>query len=328
MSCVALYVCPQTVTSSLALAHDAFQAANFYAGRELFRLLQVSVDGAAVAGSIGSLAVDGDLALAAQADILLLPAIGARVDLALAHNRPLLEWLRLPAPQQQRASFCSAAFLLAGAGLLDGRRATTHWALEARFRRLFPKVSLQIEQLLTHDGPLYCSGGALAALDLCLYLIAREGGELLARQVANTLVFEHGRGLQTQFAARLPSADHGDSAIGKLQRWLDGCYAQPLSLEAMAQQVHLSSRTLLRRFKLATGLTPNDYLQRLRICAAETRLAHSSEAVEQVAVSVGYADRAAFAKLFKRITGNTPNEYRRRADRSRVTDNFSGKEPE
>lgn len=324
MTSVALYLCPQTVASSLALANDAFQAANLHAGRELFRLLKVSVDGAAVPSTLGSLNVDGDLALAAQADILLLPAIGARVDVALAHNQPLLDWLRQPAPQQQRASLCSAAFLLAGAGLLDGRRATTHWALAAQFRRLFPRVALQIEQLLTHDGNLYCSGGALAALDLCLYLIAREGGELLARQVANTLVFEHGRGLQAQFAPRLPGTEHGDAAIVRLQRWLDGVFARPLTLELMARQVHLSPRTLLRRFKLATGVTPNDYLQRLRICAAETRLAQSDQAVEQIALGVGYTDRAAFAKLFKRITGNTPNEYRRRAGRSAVTDDFSG----
>lgn len=323
MPCVALYVCPQTVLSSLALANDAFQAANLHAGRELFRLLKVSVDGAVVPSAMGSFSVDGDLTLAAQADILLLPAIGARVDVALARNQALLDWLRLPAPRQQRASLCSAAFLLAGAGLLDGRRATTHWALESVFRRLFPRVSLQIEQLLTHDGQLYCSGGALAALDLCLYLIGREGGELLARQVANTLVFEHGRGLQTQFVPRLPSGEHGDSAISKLQRWLDGAYAQPLSLETMAQQVHLSPRTLLRRFKLATGLTPNDYLQRLRICAAENRLAHGDEAVEQVALSVGYGDRAAFAKLFKRLTGSTPNEYRRRAGRNNTGETFT-----
>ena len=316
MPSVALYICPQTVASSLALASDAFHSANLHAGRELFRLLRVSMDGAAVPCAIGNLAVDGDLALAAQADILLLPAIGARVDIALAHNAALLDWLRQPAPQQQRASLCSAAFLLAGAGLLDGRRATTHWALEARFRKLFPKVALRIEQLLTHDGNLYCSGGALAALDLCLYLIAREGGELLARQVANTLVFEHGRGLQSQFAPRLPGSDHGDAIIARLQRWLDGVFAQPLSLEAMAQQVHLSPRTLLRRFKLATGLTPNDYLQRLRIGAAETRLASSDDTVEQIAQDVGYGDRAAFAKLFKRITGNTPSEHRRRAGRA------------
>jgi transcriptional regulator GlxA family with amidase domain len=320
MTSVALYLCPQTVASSLALANDAFQAANLHAGREVFRLLKVSVDGAAVPSALGSLSVDGDLAQAAQADILLLPAIGARVDIALAQNQALLDWLRQPAPQQQRASLCSAAFLLAGAGLLDGRRATTHWALAAHFRRLFPKVALHIEQLLTHDGNLYCSGGALAALDLCLYLIAREGGEWLARQVANTLVFEHGRGLQTQFAPRLPGTEHGDAAIAKLQRWLDGVFAQPITLELMAQQVCLSPRTLLRRFKLATGLTPNDYLQRLRICAAETRLAQSDVPVEQIALGVGYADRAAFAKLFKRITGNTPNEYRRRADRRNLVD--------
>ena len=101
MTSVALYLCPQTVASSLALANDAFQAANLHAGRELFRLLKVSVDGAAVPSTLGSLNVDGDLALAAQADILLLPAIGARVDVALAHNQPLLDWLRQPAPQNR-----------------------------------------------------------------------------------------------------------------------------------------------------------------------------------------------------------------------------------
>jgi len=99
MPSVALYICPQTVASSLALASDAFHSANLHAGRELFRLLRVSMDGAAVPCAIGNLAVDGDLALAAQADILLLPAIGARVDIALAHNAALLDWLRQPKVQ-------------------------------------------------------------------------------------------------------------------------------------------------------------------------------------------------------------------------------------
>lgn len=312
MLMIAVYVCPHTIMSSLGMAMDCFNLANQFAKQPLFKVHKFSHNGLAVTTPYGELSVDGDLASADNADLVLLPAIGAQVQQVINNNPELLAWLAQH-QDKKMASVCSAAFLLATAGLLTGHRATTHWHLAENFRRNFPRVRLEIEQLMTHDGTRFCSGGGQAGIDLCLYLIQLYGGDWLARQVASVLVMDYGRGLQTRFVPRLPMPQNRDVAIASLQRWLEQHYGQVLSLEAMAEQLHYSPRTLLRRFKEATGLTPNDYLQRVRISAAEALLANNHQPVEQIAAEVGYENRAAFSKLFKQLTGETPAAYRQRA---------------
>ncbi|BAN46835.1 GlxA family transcriptional regulator [Metapseudomonas resinovorans] len=309
---VALFVCPQTVCSSLAMADDAFRLANQLAGEPLFLVQRFSRDGQPVDIGMAEVRVDGGLELAEAANLIVLSATGAAVERTLAANRELLPWLAARPDTQQLASLCSSAFLLAASGRLDGRRATTHWALAPALRKGYPQVRLDAEALLTEDGNLFCSGGAQAGLDLCLHLIAWHGGDWLARRVAGALVFDLDRGRQSRFAPLLPAIGSEDPQIGPLLLWLERHLAEPLDLEALAARAHCSSRTLLRRFKAATGLTPNAYLQRLRISAAQTALRHPTRSLEQVAAQVGYADRATFAKLFKQLCGETPGAFRRK----------------
>ena len=318
MPLIVVHVCPHTVMSSLSTAVDCFIAANRLAGKTVFRVKRVSGDGRPVKTAYGELPVDGALSLADDADLLLVPAIGQDIDAVLADNRPLLDWLAAH-PSRAVASICTGAFLLAAGGALDGCRATTHWAMAEAFRRRFPRVRLETEQLLTQDGGRFCSGGALAGVDLCLHLVGHFGGEWLARQTAGVLVMDYGRGLQSRFVPRLPAPQGQDPAVARLQRWLEQHHAEALTLEAMAEQLHCSPRTLLRRFKEATGLTPNEYLQRVRISAAEALLASGRLPVEQVALRVGYENRAAFARLFKTVTGETPAAYRQRCHRGEAT---------
>ena len=307
---ITLYVCSHTIMSSLGMAQDCFKMANQQAGQRLFTLHKISADGKSVTINGATIDVDGDLASAAASDLLLIPAIGSQVQQVIANNTQLLTWLA-QYPQKQLASVCSAAFLLATAGVLDGHRATTHWGLAEQFQQQFPQVRLETEQLMTHDRLRFCSGGAQAGIDLCLYLIRLFASDWLARQVASVLVMDYGRGLQTRFVPRLLALQNKDLAVARLQRWLEQNYAQALCLEDMAAQLHCSSRTLMRRFKDATQLTPHDYLQRVRISAAESFLAENQQSVEQIAVRVGYENRTAFAKLFKQLTGETPAAYRR-----------------
>lgn len=309
---VALFVCPQTVCSSLATADDAFRLANQLAGEPLFQVQRFSCDGRAVDIGMAEVRVDGNLALAEAADLVLLTATGPGVDKTLSANQALLPWLAARPDTQQLASLCSSAFLLAASGRLDGRRATTHWALAPAFRKRYPQVRLDADALITEDGNLFCSGGAQAGLDLCLYLIGWHGGDWLAQRVAGAMVFDMQRGRQSRFAPLLPASGGDDPQIGPLLLWLQRNMAEPLDLEALAARAHCSSRTLLRRFKAATGLTPNAYLQRLRISAAQTALRNPARSLEQVAAQVGYADRATFAKLFKQLAGETPGAFRRR----------------
>ena len=310
---VALYVCPQTVCSSLSMAQDAFGMANRLSGSPRFQVQRFSLDGQPVQLDFAQIQVDGGLDLGERADLLILPATGSAVTRTLEANARLLPWLAAR-QEQQVASLCSSAFLLAAAGLLDGRRATTHWALADAFARRYPKVHLHSEQLLTQDGRLFCSGGAQAGLDLCLHLLALHGGEGLARQVAAALVVERQRGLQTRFAPLLPEVEEGP--LTPLLHWLHAHHGEAIDLECLAQQAHCSPRTLLRRFKAWTGLTPSDYLQRLRISQAQQALAGSGQSLEQIASAVGFADRATFAKRFKQLCGETPGAFRKRMQRS------------
>ena len=309
---IALYVCPQTVCSSLSMAMDAFTLANQMAEKPLFQILRFSLDGEPVDLGFARVQVDGGLALAEQADWLILPATGSAIDISLAANATLLPWLAQRPTTQRIASLCSSAFLLAAAGLLDGRRATTHWALAGQFRRRFPQVQLHIEQLLCHDGHLLSSGGAHAGLDACLYLIGQQAGSWLAQQLANALVFDTQRGQQSRFAPLLPPLSTHDKQITPLLQWMHRHHGEAIDLSRLAERSNCSPRTLLRRFKSSTGLTPNDYLQRLRIDAAQRALADPARSLEQIAEQVGYADRATFAKLFKQLCGETPGAFRRR----------------
>ncbi|MWV11502.1 helix-turn-helix domain-containing protein [Pseudomonas sp. R-28-1W-6] len=309
---IALYVCPQTVLSSLSMADDAFHLANQLAGERLFEVTRLSADGQPVDIGFAQLRVEGDLRRADGADLLVIPATGSAIERTLSGNPELLAWLAARPASQQLASLCSSACLLAAAGVLDGRRATTHWSLAGGFRQRFPRVNLQADELFTEDGNRFCSGGAQAGLDLCLHLIAWHGGDWLAERVAGALVFDRGRGRQSRFVPLLPEPLLEDGLIAPLLRWLQQHHAQAIDLQRLAQQANCSTRTLLRRFKAATGLTPNDYLQRLRIGAAQSALRHPARSLEQVAAQVGYADRATFAKLFKQLCGETPGAFRKR----------------
>lgn len=308
---VAVFVSAQTVCSSLSQICDAFSLANRLAGQRLFALQRFSVDGQPVTLDYAQIQVSGNLASAERADLIMLPASGSDIDRLLANNASLLAWLARRPPTQQLASVCSAAFLLAAAGLLDGGQATTHWALAEDFRRRFPSVQLDERALISQQHNRFCSGGAQAGLDLCLHLIGWHASPWLAQRVAAALVVERHRGLQSRFQPLLPEARQDDAGISALLLWLQLHYAQALDLEQLATHLHCSTRSLLRRFKAATGLTPIDYLQRLRISAAQSALHQPQPSLEQVAVAVGYQDRATFARLFKHLCGETPGAFRR-----------------
>ncbi len=309
---VAVFVSAQTVCSSLSQICDAFSLANRLAGQRLFTLQRFSVDGQPVTLDYAQIQVSGNLASAERADLIVLPATGSNIDRLLANNASLLAWLARRPPTQQLASVCSAAFLLAAAGLLDGGPATTHWALADNFRQRFPSVQLDERALISQQHNRFCSGGAQAGLDLCLHLIDWHAGPWLAQRVAAALVVERHRGLQSRFQPLLPEARQDDAGISALLLWLQTHHAQALDLEQLATRLHCSTRSLLRRFKAATGLTPIDYLQRLRISAAQSALHQPQPSLEQVAVAVGYQDRATFSRLFKHLCGETPGAFRRR----------------
>lgn len=209
-------------------------------------------------------------------------------------------------------SACAGAFWLGHAGLLDGRSATTHWALETEFRAAFPRVELLPEQLLVDDNDIITAGGVMAWIDLGLHLVHRWlGAEIMSATARHLLVDPSGRE-QRNYRTFRPQMAHGDGPILAVQHWLEARAQDDLTVVAMAESAGLSGRTFLRRFRGATGLTPLAYLQNLRIEKARGLLERTRLPVDEIAWRVGYADVPAFTRLFRTMTGLPPGAYRKR----------------
>ncbi|MCK0162828.1 helix-turn-helix domain-containing protein [Marinobacter sp. S6332] len=257
-----------------------------------------------------------------NADLVIVPTIGAPIDQVLMANPDLILWLsQFNAPnkkstgQVQLASNCTGAFLLAEAGLLNNREATTHWGFSNSFRQRYPQVNLIPDKLVTVDGHIACAGGGMAWWDLGVHLIERYAGAQVARELAKAFVIDAGRNSQAPYSALQTKRYHSDLVILKLQNWLDSHYGEAVSLQSLAAFSGLTTRSLIRRFKLATGETPTGYLQSIRIEAARRHLENSRLPVEEVTRLVGYEDVSSFSRLFRKQTGLAPGAYRSRFGR-------------
>ncbi|QGP79830.1 GlxA family transcriptional regulator [Sphingobium sp. CAP-1] len=210
------------------------------------------------------------------------------------------------------ASNCGGAFLLAATGLLDGRVATTHWWFADQFRTRFPQVKLDCDRIVIDDGDLVTAGGLMAWTDLGIRLVDRLLGPTVMLDTAKFLLIDTAGREQKHYARFLPRLTHGDEPILKVQHWLAAREAKAISVADMAAQAALEERTFQRRFKAATAMTPIEYVQHLRVARAREHLEFTKRSIDQIAWSVGYEDAAAFRKLFHRLVGLSPGDYRAR----------------
>lgn len=228
-------------------------------------------------------------------------------------GEPYSSWLReRHAKGATLASVCAGAFLLAEAGLLDGRSVTTHWALGAQLSTRYPAVRVLPERMIVDDGDVMTAGGVMAWTDLGLALVARLLGATIAAETARFLVVDLHRASQLHFSSFTPVFDHGDAAILAVQHWLQGQAVIDTSLGSMAERAGLGERTFLRRFRTATGFNPTQYCQQLRVAKARDLLEFSRQSIDQVAWQVGYRDSGAFRSVFARLVGLSPGDYRKR----------------
>ncbi|WAJ28949.1 GlxA family transcriptional regulator [Antarcticirhabdus aurantiaca] len=209
-------------------------------------------------------------------------------------------------------SVCAGAFVLGRTGLLEGRRATTHWYFAAELAARFPDVRVDADRMVIDEGDIITAGGILAWTDLGLTLVERLLGPSAMLETTRFLLIDPPGREQKPFGRFVPRLDHGDGAILKVQHWLHGTHARDHALAGLAERAGLEERTFLRRFKKATGLRPTEYAQAVRVAKAREELELTRRPIDQIAWDVGYGDPSAFRKLFARLTGLGPAEYRRR----------------
>lgn len=282
--------------------------------KQYFRVRTVSLDGAPTRHHVPiSLRPDGALKDVKKTDLVVVPTAEFDMDASLKANAVLLPWLRRRHESGTAvAGICTGVTLLAAAGLLEGRPATTHWAIVEGCRQRFPNVDWQPERFVTEADNVFCGGGVYASIDLSLYLVERYCGHEVAVQTAKALLLETPRMWQSSYAAQPRRSAHDDQTIHKAQRWLFQHFKEDIRLEDLAAHVGMSSRNFARRFKAATGEPPLEYLHRLRTEAARHLLESKHKSVSEVSEAVGYEDQAFFRRLFKRHTGTSPRAYRAR----------------
>ncbi len=304
--------------SSFALSLDIFNSAGVFWNtlfkkppEPLFVTKTVTIDGQPVKTVDGleikpnaamADTVDGDtIIIASTADPLAFPSPDAIPWLKQAHARGA-----------HIASICTGAFVLAQTGLLNYKTATTHWGFSRLFRKLYPKVILKPEKMITDEGDLFCSGGANAGGDLALYLVGKYAGQEVARQTARVLLMDLDRKSQAPYLIFRYEKSHGDDTIVTIQDWIEKHYSREIRVDGLAQKAGMSRRTFERRFKKATGDSPLQYLQMVRIETAKQLIERGRKTFDEITYQVGYEDSSTFSRVFKNRTGLSPNSYRKK----------------
>jgi transcriptional regulator GlxA family with amidase domain len=244
-------------------------------------------------------------------DTLIVPG-GPGVDAAAA-DTALVDWLRQRANKARRvASVCTGAFLLGATGMLDGRRAVTHWSFCAELARRFPAARVESDPIFVHDGPVWTSAGVTAGIDLALALVEEDLGRTVALAVARYLVvFLKRPGGQAQFSEAL-SMQSAEDEFGALHQWINKHLADDLSLAMLADQAGMSERSFSRHYAGATGVTPARAIERLRVEAARRLLSESRLPVKRISQRCGFGSEETMRRSFLRVLSATPNDYRAR----------------
>lgn len=295
---------------------DVFGTASHHAGtaRAAYSLHTIGLTRRAVRAENGlSLTPDFALSGAPPLDTLIIPG-GAGSRHALSHDAPLHRWLRKRHETTRRlVSVCTGVFVLASAGLMDGRRATTHWRYATEFRNRFPAVHLDADQLFVQDGKFYSSGGLTAGMDLSLSLVDADLGSAIALAVARDLVMYIKRpGNQAQYSAPLDAQVRGAGRFTELVEWMLERLRQDLGIARLAERANMSPRNCQRVFRQKFSMTPARYVERLRLERACILLSTGSQAVESIATACGFNNTDVFRRAFRSIYGTSPREYRLR----------------
>ncbi|ORB29952.1 GlxA family transcriptional regulator [Mycolicibacterium parafortuitum] len=312
MHTVAILALPDVIAFDLSVPVEVFGRVVLGNGDNAYRLVVCGTEPAVSAGPLLRIATDHGLDALAGADTVVVPG---RNDAAAEVPAEVTAALRAAFDSGARiASICTGAFILAAAGLLDGRRATTHWMAADLFRGAFPAVDLDPDVLYVDEGQILTSAGASAGLDLCLHMVAKDFGAAAAATAARIAVTPlHRSGGQAQFIVRNQLPANGIGARTELDSvlaWIEENAHRDLTLMDIAAEAAMSVRTLNRRFQAEVGQTPMQWLTGVRVRRAQELLERSAHGIERIGRDVGFASAANFREQFRRLSGVAPQSYR------------------
>ena len=244
-------------------------------------------------------------------DLIYVPGFLADPLEVLSSEKQTIDWLRKQYKKGATlTAACNGNLLLAESGVLNGKNATTHWSLKDFFEGRYPNIHLTPEKIIVDEGDVISAAGVTAYNNLALHLVSKFASAEVASFCSKVFLVDSGRKLQTPYLIYSLPKNHGDDEIKKVQEWIEVNYEKPFTLESLVQESSLGKRTMIRRFKLATGDTPLEYLQRIRIEKAKRYLETTSKTFSEITWHVGYNDISSFQRLFKTNTRLTPREYR------------------
>ncbi|HWC82972.1 MAG TPA: helix-turn-helix domain-containing protein [Pseudonocardiaceae bacterium] len=309
---VAVLVRDGVLPMELGLVHQIFGQARSARGQSLYEVVSCGLaPGAIRTDADFAIVVDAGAGALAEADTVIVPASHESDESAAPLPDELERALGRVRPKARIASICTGAFVLAAAGILDGRRATTHWLSAERFRRRFPAVELDPDVLYVDEGRVLTSAGEASGIDLCLHIVRQDHGVAVANDVARrTVVSPHREGGQAQFIAHPVPAPQLSSTTGPTRVWILENLEKKLALTELAEHASVSIRTFNRKFREEVGLTPVEWITQQRIARARRLLEESDLTVEQIATRTGYHSSAGLRQHFVRAVGLSPGAYR------------------
>jgi transcriptional regulator GlxA family with amidase domain len=254
-----------------------------------------------------------------KTDLLIIPSLSYDYDQVIKNNKELIVWIREQYKMgAEIASICTGAFLLAATGLLEGKTCSTHWNAASDFRRLFPNIDLQTDKLITAAQGIYTNGGAYSFLNLILFLVEKYFDRQTAILCSKVFQIDIDRTSQSPFFIFQTQKNHGDELVCKAQTYIEENLSEKISFEELATKLAVSRRNFDRRFIKATGNTPVEYLQRVKVEVAKKTLEKGRKSIFEVMDEVGYSDDKAFREVFKKITGLSPLDYRAKYNKESV----------
>jgi transcriptional regulator GlxA family with amidase domain len=254
-----------------------------------------------------------------KTNLIIIPSLNHNYQNAMKGNKALIDWITKQYKEgAEIASICTGAFLLASSGLLDGKNCSTHWAAAENFRSMFPKVNLQTDQLITDENGIYTNGGAYSFLNLMIYLVEKYYDRQTAIFCSKVFQIEMDRNSQSAFTIFTGQKSHGDEMVKKAQAYIESNVHEKISVEHLSSKLSAGRRNFDRRFIRATGNTPVEYSQRVKIESAKKAFETSRKTINEVMYEVGYSDVKAFREVFRKITGMSPLEYRSKYNKEAV----------